>query len=52
MSTQINGSVIKAFEILNMFSNNRREITTPNVARELGVNNVTANKFLRILKET
>ncbi len=52
MGTQINGSVLKAFEILNMFSNNRREITTPDVARELRVNNVTANRFLRTLEET
>jgi IclR family pca regulon transcriptional regulator len=48
---QLNGSVLKAFSILDLFSPSRGEVTAAIVARELGLNGVTAHRFLRTLEE-
>lgn len=52
MGTQLNGSILKAFDILNLFSEHRLEITTMDVSSELKVNKVTANRLLRTMEET
>ena len=50
MATQVNNSVLKAFAILELFSESRTEINAALVARELGLNAVTAHRFLRTLE--
>lgn len=50
MVTQINGSVVKAFDILKLFGSDRNEVTTTDVAGELDLNFVTAHRFLRTLE--
>lgn len=50
MATQVNNSVLKAFAILDLFSESRTEINAALVARELGLNAVTAHRFLRTLE--
>lgn len=50
MSVQLNGSVLKAFAILDLFSPSRSEITAGTVAETLGMNAVTAHRFLRTLE--
>ncbi|NGN41146.1 IclR family transcriptional regulator [Mesorhizobium sp. CGMCC 1.15528] len=50
MVTQINGSVVKAFDILKLFDEDRNEVTTTDVATELDLNFVTAHRFLRTLE--
>ncbi|MEQ8348118.1 MAG: IclR family transcriptional regulator [Sneathiellaceae bacterium] len=50
MATQVNNSVLKAFAILELFSDSRTEINAALVARELGLNAVTAHRFLRTLE--
>lgn len=50
MPTQINASVIKAFAILRLFSDARGEITAAAVSAELGLNPVTAHRFLKTLE--
>lgn len=52
MVSQINGSVVKAFEILELFQPDGPEITTAIVAEKLGMNTVTAHRFLRTLEVT
>ncbi|UUP18179.1 IclR family transcriptional regulator [Nitratireductor thuwali] len=47
---QINGSVVKAFAILKLFSQERPELTAADVARETGMNAITAHRFLRTLE--
>lgn len=51
MSTQINGSVLKAFSILELFTPSRHEITTAIICNELGMNMVTAHRFVRTLEQ-
>lgn len=51
MAPQINGSVVKAFEILHLFSPERPVITAADLARELDLNGVTAHRFLRTLEQ-
>ncbi|MEJ5218333.1 IclR family transcriptional regulator [Cognatishimia sp. D5M38] len=50
MSTPLNGSVLKAFSILGLFSKDRPEITANSVASELGTNVATAHRFLLTLE--
>ncbi|MFC3230185.1 IclR family transcriptional regulator [Marinibaculum pumilum] len=51
MATQVNNSVVKAFAILDLFSESRTEINAALVSRELGLNAVTAHRFLRTLEQ-
>lgn len=50
MAAQINGSVVKAFAILKLFSQERPELTAADVTRETGMNAITAHRFLRTLE--
>lgn len=50
MSGQLNGSVLNAFAVLNLFTDARPVVTTQDVSRELGMNSVTAYRFLRSLE--
>ena len=50
MASQLNGSIIKAFAILDLFSDSRTEITAATVSRELGMNAITAHRFLKTLE--
>ena len=50
MATQLNNSVARAFAILEMFTERRSQVTAGDVARELGLNAVTAHRFLRSLE--
>lgn len=50
MVTQLNGSVVKAFDILRLFDEDRSEITTTEVTAALDLNFVTAHRFLRTLE--
>jgi IclR family pca regulon transcriptional regulator len=49
MSTPSNGSIIKAFAILDLFDDRRPEVTAGQVAELTGLNAVTAHRFLRTL---
>lgn len=49
MAVQLNNSVARAFAILDLFSEHRPELTAADVARALGLNTVTAHRFLRSL---
>ncbi|ETW96372.1 MAG: hypothetical protein ETSY1_26885 [Candidatus Entotheonella factor] len=51
MATPLNGSLMKGFAILKLFSSNRPEITAAVVSRELGMNAATAHRFLNTLEE-
>ena len=50
MTTPLNGSVVKAFDILNLFHASRAEITAGYVQEQLGMNFITAHRFLRTLE--
>ncbi|MFH1803271.1 MAG: IclR family transcriptional regulator [Pseudomonadota bacterium] len=50
MATQINGSVVKAFKILDLFTEGRSELTATEVARALKINMITAHRFLHTLE--
>lgn len=50
MAPQINASVVKAFQVLKLFSDQRPELTASDVANELGLNFVTAHRFLKTLE--
>ncbi len=50
MSSQINQSVVRAFDILRLFDESRSEITTAEVADELELGFVTAHRYLRTLE--
>ncbi len=52
MVSQINGSVVKAFQILQLFEPGRPELTAAIAAEKLGMNMVTAHRFLRTLELT
>lgn len=47
---QLNGSVMKAFEILSLFREGRSEISAATLKSRLGMNAVTAHRFLRTLE--
>lgn len=50
MPTPLNGSVIKAFEVLSLVSNTQPEISSAVVSERLGINNSTAHRFLMTLE--
>ncbi len=50
MAPQINGSVVKAFQVLKLFTEQRPELTASDVSGELGLNFVTAHRFLKTLE--
>lgn len=50
MAGQINNSIVRSFAILGLFSEHRTEITSAVVVRELGLNAVTAHRFLKSLE--
>lgn len=51
MTAQINGSVLKAFKILDLFAEGRAELTAGDVATALSINTVTAHRFLHTLEQ-
>ncbi|MGH6760751.1 MAG: IclR family transcriptional regulator [Phyllobacterium sp.] len=50
MSTPLNGSLLKGFAILDLFSEERPTITTTTVVQELHLNTATAHRFLTTLE--
>ncbi|MES0810489.1 IclR family transcriptional regulator [Roseibium sp. SCPC15] len=50
MSTPLNGSLIKAFEILRLFDEDQSELSAVTVAQKLGLNTSTAHRFLLTLE--
>lgn len=50
MATGLNNSILRAFAILGLFEDERAEISSATVADELGVNAVTAHRFLKTLE--
>lgn len=50
MATPLNSSVLKAFDILDLITPERREISAATVASELGMNTATAHRFLLTLE--
>ncbi|MCB8837913.1 IclR family transcriptional regulator [Aurantimonas sp. VKM B-3413] len=51
MATQINGSILRAFDILKLFDGGRTELSAAVVTKALGINGVTAHRLLRSLEE-
>lgn len=51
MATPLNGSLIKAFEILDLVSEQRPELTAAGVAAALEMSHATAHRFLVTLEE-
>jgi len=51
MSTPLNGSVLKGFDILDLITRERPEISANIVASELGINAGTAHRFLLTLEK-
>lgn len=49
MSSQLNGSVLKAFKILDLFAAGKIELTAQETADALGINMITAHRFLHTL---
>lgn len=52
MPASLNNSVLRAFAILDLFGDERAEITAGEVAAELCLNMVTAHRFLKTLAAT
>ena len=52
MATPRNNSVLKAFAILDLLDDSRQQISARDVVRLVGLNNVTAHRFLKTLTET
>lgn len=50
MATHINATVLKAFDVLELFGPERPEITAGTVAAELGLSRATAHRFLATLE--
>ena len=50
MAAQLNGSVLKAFAILDLFVDPHAEITAGLVSEKLGLTGVTAHRFLKTLE--
>lgn len=50
MSAYLNNSILRAFSILSLFEDDRTEISAAVVVRELGVNAITAHRFLKTLE--
>lgn len=51
MATALNGTLLKGFSILSLFSEDRPRITATLVSKELGMNSATAHRFLTTLEE-
>lgn len=49
MATPTNNSIVKAFAILDLFDDQRSEITTADVSDLVGLNTITAHRFLKTL---
>lgn len=49
MTSQLNGSVLKAFRILDLFAAGQSELTARETADALGINMITAHRFLHTL---
>tara|TARA_A100000171_G_scaffold9933_1_gene7487 strand:+ start:240 stop:1001 length:762 start_codon:yes stop_codon:yes gene_type:complete len=49
MTSQLNGSVLKAFKILDLFAAGKIELTAQETADALGINMITAHRFLHTL---
>lgn len=52
MPTPLNNSVVKAFAILDLFDDKRQEVTARDVATLVGLNGITAHRFLKTLVDT
>lgn len=50
MVTQLNNSVSKAFDILRLLGRGRARISAADLVRELGMNGITAHRFLKTLE--
>ncbi|MCJ8309769.1 MAG: IclR family transcriptional regulator [Rhizobiaceae bacterium] len=50
MATPLNGSIVHGFEILQLFSDARREVDTALVCKKLSMNNATAHRLLMTLE--
>lgn len=50
MATQLNNSVAKAFAILKLFGEGRSRIAAADVVKALGMNGITAHRFLKTLE--
>ena len=50
MTSQLNGSVLKAFRILELFAEGRSELTAGETATALDINMITAHRFLHTLE--
>jgi len=50
MSTPLNNSLLKGFEILSLFTLHQREISAATVVEKLGMNTATAHRFLMTLE--
>lgn len=51
MATPLNGSILKGFAILRLFTPERTELSAVDVASDLGMTNATAHRFLMSLEE-
>lgn len=51
MATQLNNSVGKAFSILKLIGEGLPEISAADLTRELGMNGITAHRFLKTLEK-
>ncbi|GEO85670.1 MULTISPECIES: IclR family transcriptional regulator [Alphaproteobacteria] len=49
MVTPTNNSIVKAFAILDLFDDQRNEVTTADVTELVGLNTITAHRFLKTL---
>jgi DNA-binding IclR family transcriptional regulator len=50
VASQLNNSVIRGFAILDLFTPDRPQLSSGEVASALGMNNVTAHRFLKSLE--
>lgn len=50
VATQLNNSVAKAFAILKLFGEARSQVSAADLSRELGMNGITAHRFLKTLE--
>jgi IclR family pca regulon transcriptional regulator len=50
VATGFNNSILRAFAILELFDEDRTEVSSATVSRELGTNAITAHRFLRTLE--
>ena len=50
VATGLNNSILRGFAILGLFNDDRPEISAATVSEELGVNAITAHRFLKTLE--